>query len=302
MFGNNPPSNRESTGYTIRFMIVLSCVSAIILALLATLLREPQTIAKETDRNQQMLLAARIISPEGTFQVDHQGVFEPANADRHGILNRTTSPEPASRDAIMAVYRRRITPLLVNSKGQLLSFEQAGIDPETYIEQHQKTGYERLPYKLIYKIHSPANGQTPTDEGFVIPIHGMGLWDAIYGYLAVEPDGNTVRGISWYDQKETPGLGANIAEYEWQQQFQGKQLFLRDAKGNIDLQTAPLGITVIKGKVQELYGKTPKGDTSVDGMAGATLTGNGVTNAYHDVLAHYRPFLISLYEKAHATK
>ena len=61
--------------------------------------------------------------------------------------------------------------------------------------------------------------------GYVIPINGYGLWDAIYGYLGLETDANTVLGMTWYDQKETPGLGGNIALPQWQEQFKNKVIF-----------------------------------------------------------------------------
>ena len=57
--------------------------------------------------------------------------------------------------------------------------------------------------------------------------------------------------------------------------------------GKTDFKTAPLGITVVKGKVSEVLGNSPKAKSAVDGMAGATLTGNGVTDAYRDVLSAY---------------
>jgi Na+-transporting NADH:ubiquinone oxidoreductase subunit C len=110
----------------------------------------------------------------------------------------------------------------------------------------------------------------------VIPVNGFGLWDAIYGYLALDPNGDTVIGITWYDQKETPGLGANISETSWQSLFPGKVIFQESPDGSTDFKTAQLGITVVRGKVSEVYGDSPKAKSAVDGMAGATLTGNGV--------------------------
>lgn len=125
----------------------------------------------------------------------------------------------------------------------------------------------------------------------------MGLWDAIYGYLAVKPDGETVIGISWYEHKETPGLGANISEADWQSQFPGKLIFQPSPTGEVDLKAAPIGINVVKGKVAEVLGDVPKAKAAVDGMPGATLTGNGVTTAYRDVLAAYRPFFIKVHDE-----
>jgi len=133
--------------------------------------------------------------------------------------------------------------------------------------------------------------------GYVIPVNGFGLWDAIYGYLAIKPDGDTVIGISWYDQKETPGLGANISEKYWQDLFPGKLIFQETPNGQTNFKTAPIGITVVKGKVSEVLGDSPKAKSAVDGMAGATLTGNGVQESYKSVLSAYRPFLIKLHEE-----
>jgi len=285
-------------------MVALSLFCAVILSVLASALKEPQEMAKELDRSKQMLIAARILSPYSYFQVqDSQGNFIPAKFSKGGILEATQEWLIPNQEQILDVYRMRIQPLLVDDKGEGTTFQKAGIDEQKYVQDYRKTGYYQQSYKLIYKVFpNPKEGAAVSDqntpaEGYVIPVNGMGLWDAIYGYLAVKPDGNTVIGISWYDQKETPGLGANISEPPWQSQFPGKHLFQESAGGQTDFKTTPLGITVVKGKVSEVLGKSPKALSAVDGMAGATLTGNGVTNAYRDVLAAYRPFLMRLHQE-----
>ena len=101
-------------------------------------------------------------------------------------------------------------------------------------------------------------------------------------------------GISWYDQKETPGLGAVITEPKWQAQFFNKDIFLPNPDRKTNFELAPLGLTVVKGEVQNVMGDKPKAKTAVDGIPGATLTGTGVTKAYHESLAPYRPFLTRL--------
>ncbi len=281
-------------------MVALSLACAVILSSLASALKEPQELAKEMDRSKQMLIAAGIMSPYGYFQIkDKEGALIPAKALPNGLLEPATERSPPSKDELWAVYRTRIESFLVNDQGEATSFRQAGIDEQKYVHDYRKTGYYLEPLKLLYKIYpnaaAPANRKDPA-EGYVIPINGMGLWDAIYGFLAIRPDGNTVIGISWYDQKETPGLGANIAEPEWQEQFQGKHIFQESADGQTQFQTAPLGIKVVKGKVSYVYGNSSKAVSAVDGMAGATLTGNGVMNAYRDVLTAYRPFLIKIHQ------
>jgi Na+-transporting NADH:ubiquinone oxidoreductase subunit C len=287
---------------TIIFMVILSLVCALILSVLASALRVPQEVAKELDRSTQMLIAARIVSPFGYFQVQNEkGEFVPAKFTADGTLEPTEEKIPATRDQILDVYRKRIQPFLVNDKGEETTFQEAGMDEQDYTADYRKTGYYLQPWKLIYKIFPNSNSNEANDqkqvEGYVIPVNGMGLWDAIYGYLAIRPDGNTVIGISWYDQKETPGLGANISEAEWQSQFPGKHIFQEGSGGKTDFATAPIGITVVKGKVSEVYGNSPKALSAVDGMAGATLTGNGVTDAYKNVLSAYRPFLLRVHGK-----
>lgn len=298
------PSSPTTTksNYTLWFMAALSFICAVILSILASALREPQLLAKELDRSKQMLISARIISPYGYFQVQEDGQFYPAQLSKDGRLEKTDQIIYPTREQVLEIYRMRIAPFLVDDKGNERTFQQAGINEQKYVQDYRKSGYYNEPLKLIYKVFANSRkgekeqpDQRPI-EGYVFPINGMGLWDAIYGYLAIKPDGDTVIGISWYDQKETPGLGANIAEPEWQSQFPGKVIFQESADGKTDFSTAPLGIVVVKGKVNEVLGTSAKSRSAVDGMAGATLTGNGVTNAYRDVLAPYRPFLIKLHE------
>jgi Na+-transporting NADH:ubiquinone oxidoreductase subunit C len=299
-----PSSSSDQNRYTICFMIILSLVCAIILSVLASALKEPQEIAKELDRSKQMLIAARIMNPSGYFQIEEKpNQFMPAQATAGGRLKPTSEKLFPGREAILDVYRARIQAFLVNDQGEETTFKKAAINEQKYISDYRKTGYYQEPYKLVYKIHAnpkvdeKVNHFKEAAEGYVFPVNGMGLWDAIYGFLAVKPDGNTVIGISWYDQKETPGLGANISEADWQSQFPGKHLFQESADGQTHFKQAPLGIVVVKGKVSEVLGDSPKALSAVDGMAGATLTGNGVTNAYRDVLAAYRPFLIRLHDQ-----
>ncbi len=281
-------------------MVVLSFVCAFILSLLASALQVPQEEAKELDRSKEMLVAARIYNnPKNCFQTQMSGTFVPAVYAGNGAL----TPQPPgeipihpTKSEIMQVVAARLRPFLVDNQGNRHSFEEAHIALDTYIAQNKKNGYADLPLKLIYELLSnPVPGTPQSVEGYVIPVSGFGLWDYIYGYIALAPDGNTVIGISWYEQKETPGLGANIAEAPWQSLFYGKKIFQADSSGKTDFKTAPIGIIVVRGKVVQILDHSPKAKSAVDGMAGATLTGNGVTKAYKDTLTPYRPFFIKLH-------
>lgn len=284
------------------FTVTLSIICAVILSILASALKEPQEVAIELDRSQQMLIAAKIFTHSGYFTVqDEKGKIVPAKYVGDGALEASNERNYGSQKDILELYRKRIIPKLVDSQGKMTTFKEAGIDYDNYLKNYKKTGYYKEPQKLIYEIlPNPIKGQEKNNEkpiGYIIPVNGYGLWDAIYGYLAIKNDGETVIGISWYDQKETPGLGANISEEPWQEYFPGKLIFQPSASGKVDLKTDPIGITVVKGKVNEVLGDSPKARAAVDGMPGATLTGNGVTDAYREVLAAYRPFFIKINEE-----
>lgn len=297
-------SEQQSNVKTILFMVVLSFACAIILSLLASALAEPKDIARELDRSKQMMIAAKILDHKGHFLVqDKKGDFVPAKFDKDGVVVPGSPEDRATQAQLLQVYQKRIVPMLVDNQGNLKTFKEANINEDDYTAAYKKTGYYRQPQKLIYKVlpNDPKANENSQAEAWVIPVNGFGLWDAIYGYLAIKPDGNTVIGTTWYEQKETPGLGGNIAEPFWQDLFPDKKIFQESADGKTDTKYAPLGITVVKGKVAEVLGSSPKAKSAVDGMTGATLTGNGVTDAYRDVLAPYRPFLIKISQENQKT-
>jgi Na+-transporting NADH:ubiquinone oxidoreductase subunit C len=286
-------------------MVILSFACALILSVLASALQQPKELAKDLDRSKQMMIAAKILSHEGHFLIqDSDGSYVPAKYSKDGILVPGAFTDVPTNGQLLEVYKTRLIALLVDDQGNLKTFKEAGIREDEYLSNFKKTGYYKQPLKLIYKILPNPSSEAKMVEGkesavgYVIPVNGYGLWDAIYGYLAIGTDGNTILGITWYDQKETPGLGANIADAPWQNLFPGKLIFQKSADGTTDFKTAPVGITVVKGKVVEVLGDVPKANSAVDGMAGATLTGNGVTDAYKNVLNAYRPFLIKLHEEA----
>ena len=104
-------------------------------------------------------------------------------------------------------------------------------------------------------------------ESIMLPVHGYGLWSTMYGFLALDVnDLETVVGFGFYDQAETPGLGGEIDNPIWKARWPGKKVF--DAKGDVALH-------VIKGAVDPA---NPNANTQIDGLAGATLTANGVSN------------------------
>lgn len=277
-----------SSRKTFLFVIVLCFTCALILSILADLLRQPQMDARELYKSKQLLRAAAILSDENVFLLNGSWAIYNEQEER---LIATPKQKRRARDRdILALFEKRVLTRVTSQTGQVLTFEEAGLDQATYFKENAKYGFAKLPYKLVYIIQPNTPGPLP--YGYVIPINGYGLWDAIYGYLGIKANADTVLGMTWYDQKETPGLGGNIALPQWQHQFSGKVIFQQSASGQADFERAPLGIKVVKTTVQETYGNTPAAASAVDGIAGASITVIGVNEALRNSLEPYRPFLL----------
>ena len=125
------------------------------------------------------------------------------------------------------------------------------------------------------------NGQI---EQVILPVEGAGLWATMYGFLAVENDGNTALGLQFYDHGETPGLGDQVDKPAWREQWQGKKLYGPDGNPQI---------TIIKGFAPD------DSEYEIDGLAGATLTARGVTSLVHHWIGDqgYGPDLKALSKK-----
>lgn len=124
-------------------------------------------------------------------------------------------------------------------------------------------------------------GQYPIFEAkngcIVVPMYGAGLWGPIWGYVALEQDKNTVKGVVMDHAGETPGLGAEIASDAHQAQYVDKKIF--DDGGELT------GIIVKKG------GATPGSVNEVNAITGGTKTCDGVTAMFQTSLGYYKPYL-----------
>lgn len=288
---------------TILFVVIICFVCALILSILSTLLKKPQQDAERLYNSKQLLISAKILNYNDGFEIkEKSGQFYPAIFDDASkLLKNANGFQKAKDDQILTLYSERVLPRLTNTDGDIVTFEEAGINKEAYMAAHEKLGFANLEYKLIYVIlpnlpSSQINENTPV-YGYVIPIAGYGLWDAIYGYLCLEANADTVIGTTWYNQKETPGLGGEIGTSDWQKQFYGKQIFTENIDGSTNFQRSPLGIKVVKTTAKAELGNSPAEKSAVDGIAGASITVSGVSEAYRQSLGPYRPFLIKAHNK-----
>ena len=116
---------------------------------------------------------------------------------------------------------------------------------------------------------------------YIVPLRGAGLWNAIWGYIALKDDKNTIQGAVFDHTGETAGLGAEITQQWFQDRFVGEKVF--DEQGNL------VGINV--SKTNNDPKDTDKNDHEVDAISGATITGDGVTAMIKERLTHYLPYL-----------
>jgi Na+-transporting NADH:ubiquinone oxidoreductase subunit C len=254
----------ESTRYTVLFATAVSVVCALLVATAAVGLRERQEVNAQLYKQKNVLLAAGLLKPGA----------------------------PASRDEVLAIFDKRIRVRAVDLQtGQRVpedQFDAAGFDQRKARNDPAQSRalpandaqVARVPLRgLIYEVVG-ADGQP---EQLVLPIEGMGMWGTVYGFLSIDRDGNTVRGLTFYEQKETPGLGGEISNPQWQALWVGRKAF--------DANWAPQ-LAVIKGPA----GPPDKAPHHVDGLSGATITSNGITRVVRFWLSEhgYGPFLKTL--------
>ncbi len=168
--------------------------------------------------------------------------------------------------------------------------EVPGVDPLTFNQQKEKKDPAnsraapennarvfRLPNRaLVYKVLD-SQGQV---EMLVLPVEGYGLWSTLYGFLALGADSRTIKGLTFYQHGETPGLGGEVDNPRWKGLWPGRLAFDENWTPKVE---------VIKGAA----GPPADAPYKVDGLSGATITSRGVTNLIHFWLGAdgFGPFL-----------
>jgi Na+-transporting NADH:ubiquinone oxidoreductase subunit C len=159
-----------------------------------------------------------------------------------------------------------VEQLVVNRNGEKVQ----GVDPFTVdlkVEFEKPSDKQNLPVFVAQM-----------DDGskkYILPLLGRGLWGPIWGYISLNDDYNTVYGASFAHKSETPGLGAEIANADFQSQFKGKQIFKDDQF---------VSISVIKGGAQ------PSNPHGVDAVSGGTITSQGLEDMLISCLEGYQEF------------
>lgn len=166
-----------------------------------------------------------------------------------------------------------------NVKASVIDFEGNAVKDIKAEDVVLATEYKKKPSERLLPIYEFKDKSDSTKIEFaVMPVYGFGLWNNIWGYVAVKSDLNTIQGVKFAHAGETPGLGARITTEEVGDRFKNKTIF---ENGNL------VSVIMQKGEGQDYSNDSHK----VDGMSGATLTGKGVTNMLKDYLLCYENFL-----------
>ncbi len=233
----------HSVRHTILFTAALCVVFSMLVSAVAVGLHDRQLENKRLDRIRNVLGVA--------------GLSEPG--------------ENLSREELLARFESGLEAQLVELRSggivegaDALGFDQrkAVRDPElSRVAPPNRAKVRRVPHHgLVYLIKE--QGQT---RGVVVPIEGHGLWSTLYGYLALDIDARTVRGVTFYNHRETPGLGGEVDNPNWKALWPGRLAF--------NQRFDPV-LRVKKGRA----GPPETDPYQVDGLSGATITSNGVTN------------------------
>lgn len=234
---------QHSVRYIVMFAAMVCVVCSIFVSSAAVLLKDRQEENRVLDRQSKVLAVA-------------------------GLL---TEGRAMTGDEIKATYQQYIKPQVVALKtGELAAgvdaamFDQrkAQSNPnESVVAPANDAQVARIPNQaVVYLLQR--EGET---EAIILPVEGKGLWSTLYGYLALEKDARTIKGITFYQHGETPGLGGEVENPNWVALWPGRKAFDENWEPKI---------AVKKGQA----GPPERDPYNVDGLSGSTLTSRGVTN------------------------
>ncbi len=250
-------SNNDSIKKTLGVVIGLSLVCSIIVSTAAVGLRDKQKANAVLDKQSKIVEVAGIEANGKKVPELYAQYIEPRLVD----FATGEFVAQAADGSNVANYDQRKA-----AKDNATSIKLTADQDEAKILRRANTG-------IVYLVK---DGEAISKV--IIPVHGNGLWSMMYAFVAVETDGNTVSGITYYEQGETPGLGGEIENPNWRAQFVGKKLFDDNFKP---------AIKIVKG------GAPQGSEHGVDGLSGATLTANGVQHTFDFWLGDmgFGPFL-----------
>ncbi len=247
---------RDTNTYTILFALMIAALFSLLLSVISQSLDSRQRIQLEADIKFNILMAT--------------GLRECPRDPRE--LQKIKGQKECVD--IQCCYDEFIETMVVDHEGNPV--DRGTLEKAPFRIDLEKQKKRPASERILPVFKRVENGKV---IAYCVPVVGKGLWSTIKGYVALKPDMNTIFGIAFYSQGETPGLGAEIQTRWFQDQFKGKKI--RNMEGNL------VSVKVKKGKVQP---DEKNREHKVDGISGATLTGNGVTDLLQTSLEIYEPY------------
>lgn len=237
--------------YTVCYITAVSTVCALALSLAATALHDRQ------EANISLFVRQKILT---------------------ALAAKLDGVKPGERPSLQQVdeyFKERVIVKCLDFNGQFIDKDGTTVNLK---EEELKLD----PATRFYPLYAMVDKQGAI-EAYAFPIYGKGLWSTVYGYLALDKDMDTVRGVTFYGSGETPGLGQEVENPPFQAQWPGKKIL--DDNGKL------VSITVAKGKAADRFPKgAPELMHHVDGVSGATMTGNGVNKFLIEQLEVYEKY------------
>lgn len=198
---------------------------------------------------------------------------------RKKILSAVMDISKIPAQEIPAIYDQRIESLVVNRAGEIVEIDEEG---NKLVAENIEIAdeFKKNPDERLYPVFKFISENNPEEvDAYIIPIYGNGLWDNIWGYIALEKDLATIRGVVFDHAGETPGLGARITSVDVQARFEGKKIY--DEVGEL------VAVEMMKGETGD---PSIFDDNQVDGLSGATITAKGVNNMLKNYLTYYKEY------------
>ncbi len=248
---------RQSNAYVIGFTAIVTIVLGGVLAFTSESLKPEQKRQVELDTKKKILSTVVNISDDMT------------------------------PDQVLSLYDERVVSFVVDPSGKLA---EAKSDQPLPTAEKVDVGkqFKEDPKERLLPVFAVRDEVDPSKfEAYIIRVYGNGLWNSIWGFVALDSDMNTVKGAIFDHAGETPGLGARITDPDVQDRFVGKKIFSEDFQKVISIE-------VLKGE-----GKDPESLNAhqVDGLSGASMTTSGVNKMLKEYFDLYEPFLNSVREK-----
>ena len=232
-----------SVGYNLGFAAAVCLVCAVVVSSAAVALADRQARNAALDRQRNVLLAAGLAD-------------DGERLDAEAVAARSAAVTPVVVTLATGGVAEDVDPAVFDQRAASIDADLSAPAPDNV------AGIQRLPNEaLVYE----ARGEAGRLDLVVLPVEGLGLWGTLYGFVALEGDLRTVRGLTFYEHKETPGLGGEVDNPRWKALWPGRLAF--------DDELGP-AIGVVKGPA----GSVDEAPYAVDGLSGATITSRGVTN------------------------